>query len=278
MTEHVGWIGLGQLGLPMATNVVDAGNAMTVWNRTASKAAPLVARGAQLAEAAIGVAHPGGTIVTSLWDGAAVEGVVTPDLLERLRGGLHISTTTMLPATSKQLAERHAAHGVAFVEAPVFGRPEAAAAKQLAVPIAGSARDKDRARPVLAALGAAHVFDLGEAFGAALATKLAGNFMIVSAVRTFTEALDTAIRAGADPERVVDMLTSTLFAAPIYKSYGERLLTSLAQTGTVGTGFVSKIPEKDLGLFIETAGTLDTPIADLFHALVSGRADPSGHR
>jgi 3-hydroxyisobutyrate dehydrogenase-like beta-hydroxyacid dehydrogenase len=94
--------------------------------------------------------------------------------------------------------------------------------------------------------------------------------MIVSAVRTFAEALDTAIRAGADPKRVVDMLTSTLFAAPIYKSYGERLLASLAQTGTVGSDFVSKIPEKDLGLFIETAGTLDTPIAALFHALVSG--------
>jgi 3-hydroxyisobutyrate dehydrogenase-like beta-hydroxyacid dehydrogenase len=253
----------------MATNVVDAGYAVTVFNRTASKAAPVVARGATLAGAAVDVAKPGGIVVTSLWDGASVESVVTRELLERLTGGLHVSTTTMLPATSKQLADRHAEHGVAFVEAPVFGRPEAAAAKQLAVPFAGAARDKERARPVLAALGAEHVFDLGESFGAALATKLAGNFMIISAVRTFAEAMEMAIRAGADPARVVDMLTTTLFAAPIYKSYGQRLLASLAQTGTVGTGFVSRIPDKDLGLFVETAGSLDTPIAHLFRTLVS---------
>jgi 3-hydroxyisobutyrate dehydrogenase-like beta-hydroxyacid dehydrogenase len=274
MAEHVGWIGLGALGLPMATNVVDAGYAVTVFNRTASKAAPVVARGATLVGAAPDVAKPGGIVVTSLWDGASVESVVTSELLERLKGGLHVSTTTMLPATAKQLADRHAEHGVAFVEAPVFGRPEAAAAKQLAVPFAGSARDKERARSVLAALGAAHVFDLGESFGAALATKLAGNFMIISAVRTFAEALEMAVRAGADPARVVDMLTTTLFAAPIYKSYGQRLLATLAQTGAAGTGFDSRIPEKDLGLVIETAGPLDTPIADLLRTLVSRKRQP----
>ena len=144
MAEHLGFIGLGLLGLPMATNLVAAGYQLSVYNRTAAKADPLVARGAKLAANALDAAQP--IVVTSLWDGPVVESLITPEFLDRMTGGLHISTTTMLPATSKQLAELHAKHGVGFVEAPVFGRPEAAAAKQLAIPYAGSARDKDRAK------------------------------------------------------------------------------------------------------------------------------------
>ena len=115
-------------------------------------------------------------------------------------------------------------------------------------------------KPILAALGAPHTFDLGEGFGAALATKLAGNFMLIAAARTFAEALEMAKHTGADPELVVHMLTSTLFAAPIYKSYGARLVAGQPS-------FVSKIPEKDLGLFVATAEG-PTPIADLFRTLV----------
>jgi 3-hydroxyisobutyrate dehydrogenase-like beta-hydroxyacid dehydrogenase len=255
---ELGFIGLGLLGLPMASNLVDAGYQLTVYNRTAEKADPLVGRGAKLAANPIDAAQP--IVVTSLWDGAVVESLITPEFLDRMTGGLHISTTTMLPATSKQLAALHAKHGVGFVEAPIFGRPEAAAAKQLAIPYAGSTQHKQRAKPILAALGAPHIFDLGEEFGAALATKLAGNFMIVSAARTFAEALEMAKHAGADPKLVVDMLTSTLFAAPIYKSYGARLVEGQP-------AFVSKIPAKDLGLFVATAEG-PTPIADLFRSLV----------
>lgn len=258
MTQDVGFLGLGLLGLPMANNLVDAGYALAVYNRTAEKAKPLVERGAKLVADPAEVASD--VIVTSLWDGDVVEQLVTARLLERMTGGLHISTTTMLPATSKRLAELHAKYRVGFVEAPVFGRPEAAAAKQLAIPYAGSKTDKDRAKPYLAALGAPNLFDLGEELGTALATKLAGNFMIVAAVRTFEEALKMARHAGADPKLVVEMLTSTLFAAPVYRSYGQRLVEG-------APGFVSKIPAKDLGLFVATAEA-PTPIADLFRTLV----------
>lgn len=259
MAEHIGFIGLGLLGLPMATNLLDAGYALTVYNRTRSKAEPLVARGATLAEHALDAAQP--IVVTSLWDGPVVEHLITPAFLDRMKGGLHISTTTMSPKISKQLAALHSKHEVTFVEAPIFGRPEAAVAKQLAVPYAGTVEAKQRAKPILTAMGASGIFDLGEKFGTALATKLAGNFMIVSAVRSFTEALEMAKHAGADPALVVDMLTSTLFSAPIYKSYGERLVAG-------EPGFVSKIPAKDLGLYVETAGQLHTPIANLFRTMI----------
>ncbi|MEI9942418.1 MAG: NAD(P)-binding domain-containing protein [Pseudomonadota bacterium] len=207
--------------------------------------------------------------MTALWDGEVVQQIITSELLELLRGGLHISTSTILPDTSRKLAALHAAHGVGFVEAPILGRPEAVAAKQLWVPYAGAATDKARAKPVLEAMGAQGLFDLGEAFGAALATKLAGNMMIVSAVRSFSEALQMAQHAGADPKLVANMLTSSLFDAPLYQGYRQRLLEGYAQTGTIGTGFVSKIPEKDLGLFVETAAPSATPIGELLRTLVS---------
>jgi len=134
--------------------------------------------------------------------------MITRELLARTKGGLHISTTTMLPATSQRLAALHSESGVGFVEAPVFGRPEAATAKQLAIPYPGRAADKERALPYLRALGGNALFDLGDHIGAALATKLAGNFMIVSAARTFGEALAMAKHQGADPKLVANMLTS----------------------------------------------------------------------
>ncbi len=259
----IGFIGLGLLGLPMATNLVDAGHALTVYNRTASKADPLVARGATRATDAIEAASE--IVVTSLWDGPVVEELITPAFLARMSGGVHVSTTTMAPEVSIRLGRLHAEHGVGFVESPIFGRPEAAQARQLNVPYAGVAEHKARAQPVLTAMGAANIFDLGERLGAALATKLAGNFMIVSAVRSFTEALEMAKHAGADPKLVVDMLTSTLFAAPIYKSYGQRLAEGQP-------GFVSKIPEKDLGLYVESAQPLATPIADVLRTIIATAA------
>lgn len=271
MTD-LGFIGLGLLGLPMAHNLLAAGHSLRVFNRTAAKADSLVALGATRVDSPLDVGVPNGIVVTALWDGSVVQQVVTHEFLERLQGGLHISTSTILPETSRELASLHAAHRVGFVEAPIFGRPEAAAARQLWVPYAGAAADKARAKPILEAMGAQRLFDLGEAFGAALATKLAGNMMIVSAVRSFSEALQMALHAGADPTLVANMLTTSLFNAPIYQGYSQRLLEGYAQSGTIGTGFVSKIPEKDLGLFVETAGSAapDTsPIAKLLRTLVS---------
>src|SRR5579884_3454748 len=105
MSETIGFIGLGRLGLPMATNLLDAGYALRVYNRTASKAEPLVARGAYLANRPSDVATSGGVVATIVWDDAALESVVMSDgFLERLgSGGVHIAMSTVSPETSKKL-------------------------------------------------------------------------------------------------------------------------------------------------------------------------------
>ena len=266
MSETIGFIGLGQLGLPMATNLLTAGYALRVYNRTASKADSLVARGAHQATRPADAVTNGGIVATIVWDDAALESVVTSDgFLKQLgSGGIHLSMSTVLPETSKKLAAMHAQYDCAYVEAPIFGRPEAAVARNLWIPFAGPQQAKERVRPLLSAMGGQGIFDFGEEVGAATLVKLVGNFLIGSAALSLREALSMAEKNGVDPQAVVDMLTHTLFPAPIYQSYGKRIAEKTAPFSQ------SKIPLKDVGLFKKTAQRVGstTPIAILLHDLL----------
>ena len=273
MSETIGFIGLGQLGLPLATNLLNAGYALRVYNRTASKAEALVAQGAHLASRPVDAVTSGGIVATIVWDDAALESVVMSDgFLEHLGpGGIHLSMSTLLPETAKKLAAIHAQHDCAYVEAPIFGRPEAAVARNLWIPFAGPQQAKERVRPLLSAMGGQGIFDFGEEVGAATLVKLVGNFLISSAGYSMREALSMAEKNGVDPQAVVDMLTQTLFPAPIYQSYGKRIAEKTAPFSQ------SRIPLKDVGLFKKTAQQVEspTPIASLLHDLLrsdEGRA------
>jgi 3-hydroxyisobutyrate dehydrogenase-like beta-hydroxyacid dehydrogenase len=273
MSETIGFIGLGQLGFPMATNLLNAGYALRVYNRTASKAESLVAQGAQLATRPADAVMSGGIVASIVWDDAALESVVMSDgFLERLGpGGIHLSMSTVLPETSKKLAAIHTQHGSAYVEAPIFGRPEAAVAQQLWIPFAGPQQAKERVQPLLKAIGGQGIFDFGAEAGAATLVKLVGNFLITSAGHSVKEALSMAEKNGVDPKAVIDMLTQTLFTAPIYQSYGKRIAEGNAPFGQ------SAIPLKDVGLFKKTAQQVEspTPIASLLSDLMrsdGGRA------
>ncbi len=206
--------------------------------------------------------------MTVVWDDAALESVVMGDgFLERLGpGGLHLSMSTVSPDMSRKLAALHARHGSAYVEAPIFGRPEAAVAHKLWIPCAGPQLAKERVRPLLVAMGAQGIFDFGEEVGAANIVKLVGNFLIISASHSLREALAMAERNGVDPKAVVTMLTQTLFPSPIYQSYGTMIAEKSAPFGQ------SKIPLKDIGLFKNTARQVEspTPIASHLYDLLSG--------
>jgi len=271
MSETIGFIGLGLLGLPVANNLLNAGYALRVYNRTASKAEPLVAQGAQLVARPVDAVMSGGIVVSILWDDAALESVVmSADFLEKLgANGIHVSMSTVSPEISKKLAALHAQHGSVYIEAPIFGRPEAAVAKQLWIPVAGPEVAKERVLPLLKAMGGQGIFDFGEDASAAVIVKLVGNFLIGSAVRSLTEALSMAEKNGVDPQAVVDMLTQTLFPAPIYKSYGKMIAEKTV------TFSQSKIPLKDMGIFRKAAQQVEspTPIANLFYDLMGGNED-----
>lgn len=264
MNESIGFIGLGALGQPIAHNLLKAGYQLKIYNRTASKAEPFKALGAEIALRPADALTSGGIIVTVVSNDEALEDVVmSEDFLMRLgAGGIHLSMSTVSPAIARKLAALHTQHGSFYVEAPVFGRPEAAAAQLLWICTAGSVEAKARVRPLLEAVGQG-IFDFGEEIGEALIVKLCGNFLGSAATRAMREALIMVKKSGGDPTKVIDMLTQTLFAAPIYQSYGKVIARDPEH---FSQGALSWISLKDLGLFQDAATEVEAQ-ATLAHFL-----------
>ena len=278
MAETLGFIGLGNMGEPIAANLMAAGHALRVYNRTASKAAALVAKGATLAKNPADVASQGGVVFTMVADDRAIDELCLPSgsFVEKLgAGGIHISLSTIAPATARRLAEHHAKHKVEYVASPVFGRPEAAAAKKLWVCTSGHAAAKARVRPLLETIGQGS-FDFGEEVGAANVVKLCGNFMIASAIETISESLALAEKNGIDKNAVADLFGKTLFACPVYQGYGK----SIAAEKFEPAGFRLALGFKDVSLALSTAtaSSVPLPIGSLLHdrylaAIAKGRGD-----
>ena len=261
---RVGFVGLGRMGVGMAANLVKAGHEVTVYNRTPSKARALVEQGAHLA-AGVTDACRGDAVITMLADDGALEGVVFAEngMLRSMRtGAIHISMSTISVALSERLAAAHANAGQRFVAAPVFGRPEAAAAAKLFIVVAGPPDVVDACRPLLEAMGQ-KTFIVGEDPGAANLVKLSGNFLIASAIEALGEAMALVAKAGVDRHRYLDILTSTLFTAPLYKSYG----ALIAEQKFEPAGFAAPLGAKDIRLTLAAADTLRVPmpLASLLH-------------
>jgi 3-hydroxyisobutyrate dehydrogenase-like beta-hydroxyacid dehydrogenase len=258
MDKNIGFLGLGAMGLPMATNLIAAGLIPTVWNRTASKAEALVNRGAKLAQTPAEAAHQGGIAVTMLADDAAVESVVAGEkgIAVRLgKGGLHISMSTISPETARRLAQLHRDHGGNYVAAPVFGRPDNAAQRPLVVCTSGEHEAKSRARHIFDAIGRA-VFDFGEDPGAANVAKLCGNFLIAAALEAMAEAFTMAEKSGLERTKVAEMLGKTLFACPVYQRYGEMI----AAKRHTPAGFKLPLGLKDVELVLRNAAAVKAPM------------------
>jgi len=258
MANEAGFVGLGSMGLPIAVNLSAAGTQLRVYNRTASKAAAVIAQGALQAATPGDTAVPGGIVFTMLADDAAVRGAVLGDdgLAARLApGGIHVSMSTIAPATARELAHYHAARGSIYLGSPVFGRPDNAARRQLAVCVAGPAAAKERVRPFHEAVGRA-IFDFGEDPGAANVAKLAGNFLIGAAIEAMAEAFAMVEKSGGDRLKVADMLAKTLFACPVYQNYGEMV----AAKRHLPAGFKLPLGLKDFELALKAAGDAQVPM------------------
>lgn len=278
MSETIGFIGLGNMGLAMATNLLTAGYPLRVYNRTPEKAQPLLEQGAHLARTPAEAAESGGVVITMLANDAALEAIVLGEqgLLHQLgAGGVHLSMSTIAPATARRLAVQHEQQGTHYVAAPVFGRPDAAAARKLWIALSGQSAAKDRVKPILDQLGQG-VFDFGEAVEAANVVKLTGNFLIISAIEAMAEAFTLAEKNGIDREQIANLFGQTLFACPIYQNYGKMI----AQQHYEPAGFKLSLGLKDVTLALQTAqdSQMPLPLASLLHdrllALVAtGKSD-----
>ncbi|TGE28881.1 NAD(P)-dependent oxidoreductase [Hymenobacter metallicola] len=226
-TPHVAFIGLGNMGHAMAQQLLQAGYPLTVYNRTAAKAADLGERGAVVAATPAAAVAEAAFVFTMVTDDAALRAVTTgkEGLLQNMPAkAVHISCSTVGPETTRELARAHYRQGSRLIAAPVFGQPEAARAAKLWVCTSGSVPAKQDLGPLLATFSQG-VHDFGKDTGAANVVKLCGNFLLGAAIEAMSEAFGLAEKSGLSRQQVYDMLTSTLFNTPVYRSYGQVLAT-----------------------------------------------------
>jgi 3-hydroxyisobutyrate dehydrogenase-like beta-hydroxyacid dehydrogenase len=258
MEKKIGFIGLGSMGLNMAKNLIGAGYHLHVYNRTISKADELdaasITRCKTPAEAADGMR----AVITMLSEDEPLKEIVLGNdgILEKLpKNSVHISMSTISPETSTLLAKHHSGAGSLYLAAPVFGRPEAAAAKKLWICISGDQQAKEIAKPILENMGQG-IFDFGDDAGGANVVKIAGNFMIMASLEIMAEAYTLAEKNGLDRLKVAEFFGATIFNTPVFQNYGK--LIAGKQYGPVG--FKAKLGYKDARLAFKLSQHSHTPM------------------
>jgi 3-hydroxyisobutyrate dehydrogenase-like beta-hydroxyacid dehydrogenase len=252
------------MGAGMAMNLVRAGHELTVYNRTPGKEQALVAQGARVA-ASVADACRNDVVITMLSDDPAVEGVTFAEkgVIASLRpGGIHVSMSTISVELSERIAAAHEKAGQRFVAATVFGRPEAAAGAKLFIVAGGAPVAVDACMPLFQVLGQ-RTYRIGDKPQDANLVKLSGNFLTASVIESLGEAMALVSRAGIDRHEYLGFLTSSLFPAPVYKTYGDLIADGHFEPAS----FAAPLGFKDIRLTIAAAEHLRVPmpVASLLH-------------
>jgi 3-hydroxyisobutyrate dehydrogenase-like beta-hydroxyacid dehydrogenase len=255
---NIGFIGLGSMGAGMARRLIDAGHTLTVYNRTRSRAEPFQALGARVADRVHDAAASAEALITMVGDDRALEEIVFPpgDALHALpTGAVHLSMSTISVALSRRLADAHRDYHRHYLAATVLGRPDVAAAGKLFVVVAGPDDQVRRCQPIFDALGQ-KTFNAGKDAPAANVIKLAGNFMITTVIESLAESVALARKHGIDPHVLLDVLTGSVFSAPIYHTYG----TIVVEQNFDPPGFKLPLGMKDNALVLEAARNAAVPM------------------
>jgi 3-hydroxyisobutyrate dehydrogenase-like beta-hydroxyacid dehydrogenase len=253
----IGFIGLGNMGSGMAANLLKAGHGVAAYNRSQDKVDALVAQGARRAHT-VAEACGGEAVISMLADDAAVEAVTfgADGIIANLaKGAVHVSSSTISVALAERLVAAHAEAGQRFVAAPVFGRPEAAEAAKLFVVAAGDPAAVQAVSPLFDAIGQ-RSFVVSDDPTAASLIKLSGNFLIASVIESLGEAMALVGKAGVDKQQYLEILTSTLFGAPVYQTYGGLI----AREEFEPAGFAAPLGFKDVRLVLAAGEELRVPL------------------
>ena len=253
---RIGFIGLGGMGKGMAGNLIKAGHEVLVWNRSQQAVQEMVSQGAKAASEPAD-AFDAEVVVSMLADDASTRAVILDSgALDRARAGaIHLSMATLSVAFVAELIERHAKAGVDYISAPVFGRTDVAVAGKLNIVVAGPQAAVDKVQPLLDAMGQT-TWPLGEDPLRANIVKIAGNFMLASAIETMGEASALTKSYGVEPADLLNILTNTLFAAPAYKNYG----AMIAEQRFEPAAFKLTLGLKDVGLALSAGQAKNVPL------------------
>jgi 3-hydroxyisobutyrate dehydrogenase-like beta-hydroxyacid dehydrogenase len=252
----IGFIGLGEMGGAMASNVLKAGHTVRVWNRSRDKTRALADQGATVVDTPE-QAFAGDAAFSMLADDNALRSVlVDGGLLKHAPKGLvHVNMATISAALASELAELHAQHGVAYVAAPVLGRPDVAAAGKLNILAAGASDAIDRVQPVLDAIGQ-KTWRVGSEPQHANVLKLAANFMLASAIESFGEAAALVTGHGIEAQTLLDVITNSLFPGPVYQGYGKMIAERRYEPAL----FKARLGLKDVRLAIAAGDAVNVPL------------------
>ncbi|WP_220150039.1 NAD(P)-dependent oxidoreductase [Acidipropionibacterium virtanenii] len=249
-------IGLGAMGRPMARNLIAAGHDVTVWNRSPGPVADLVAEGARPASS-VAEALQTGTVLSMLSnDRAVTETLLDSGVLARApEGTVHVNMATVSTALARRARDVHAAHGIGYLAAPVFGRVPVAEAGRLNILAAGDPALIDRVQPLFEVIGT-RTWRLGDRPEQAHLVKILGNYLIATTIQSLGEAVSLAEHTGVDAHQLVELLTSTLFPGQTYAAYGDLI----ADRRYRPAGFTTALGRKDLHLALDAAAEHDVPL------------------
>jgi len=257
----IGFVGLGRMGGHVAENLLKAGHDVTVWNRSPAPVQALVAKGA-VAAATPEAAMQGNAVFSMLSNDMVMRevGFAGPLLEKAARGLIHVNLATISAALARELQAAHAKAGLSYISAPVFGRPEMAAAAQLVLVAGGDMAAITTMQAVFDKIGSRTV-PVGEAAEKANLFKIAGNFMIASEMQATGEAFALLRKGGVDPALFHDVLAGRLFTGAVFKNYGQMVLDRQYEPA----GFALTLGLKDVNLARAAAEGLGMtlPTADL---------------
>ena len=252
----LGFIGLGNLGAPIAENLLENTKQLYVFNRTAAKAQNLIEKGAVLCKSVRELASLCDVVFSVVSDDTALKQITTGDegIAANLKaGGIHVSVSTILPVSAKELSALHQHHNNYYLASPVMGRPEAVRARKLNFLVSGDKHAIDIAKPLLQQSGASAIWEFGNEVEAAHVAKLCSNFLVISSIEAIAEGIHLAKKSGIDATKWINMLTQTLFNAPVYINYSNILLKEAYQP----PGFSLRLGLKDINLVLEQAMITD---------------------
>jgi 3-hydroxyisobutyrate dehydrogenase-like beta-hydroxyacid dehydrogenase len=220
----VGFIGLGRMGGFMAANILKAGFDLTLYNRTEAKMQPLIAKGARATSSPSEAASQVDVIITCLSDDQSVQNILTGAdgiLCGLKKGGVHIATETIAPASATKFAALHQEHGSHYIAGPVVGRPNAAEAAELITYVAGEIQIVEKCRPVMEAY-TKQINNVGEDHSVANSVKLTINYMVISIVELIGQVYAFAEKSGMDPEFANEIMMM-IIQHPAIEGYTKRI-------------------------------------------------------
>ena len=260
---RVSLLGLGSMGTAMAHRLLDQGFDVDVWNRSPKEIGDLLDKGARKVE--LDQALQNDFVISMLSNDAAALAVFSDENLAKAKPGvIHLNMSTLSTTATRELADLHAKHSVAYVAAPVLGRPIAITNGKLLIVAAGDQAAIEKAKVVFEKISAGH-WNVGADHTKSILVKLGVNYNLIHALQAIGESVALVESGGVDPNMFIEIITHTAFTGSAYTGYGPMIVNR----NYTPPGFSIALGLKDVKLVEDAAAELNLklPVAGVLHQM-----------